>query len=261
MNWYKIAQYQQIFNFIDPSQKSFDFITPNDKINDQSLEGLSLNEALEYASSDYAVFEVLKYFKIPYEIIDFSTGKKSLLVEINRKPFVIDLGKNTNYSYEAEDANKWIRNIVDYGNVYKYITQNDFNQEFWDGIGEGYKLYHGTTEENVENILKNGLETTYGTRGIENRNTGAAVFTSDEIETAKYYYDYIIEIDVGAMKSSGYMPRVSREEPIEEAEMEEALAHKIGLDEYYVEYETGLDPGTVIFYDTIPPQFLKLLTN
>ena len=63
------------------------------------------------------------------------------------------------------------------------------------------------------------------------------------------------------MKQDGYMPMVGMEEPIEEQELEEALAHKIGLEDYYSEIESsdGLSPDTVIFYGVIPPKYLRVI--
>ena len=61
------------------------------------------------------------------------------------------------------------------------------------------------------------------------------------------------------MKQDKYIVLVGKEEPIEEAEAREALANKLGIDNYYAEYEQGLDPGTIIFYGNIPPKYLRVV--
>jgi len=145
------------------------------------------------------------------------------------------------------------------GNVYDYYPEQDFNEEFWRGVYPGYKVYHGTTEENLPDIQQHGLEPRDKTRGISNRSTGSGVFTSDNVETAQYSYDIVLEIDVGQMKQDGYMPVVGMEDPVEESELEGALAHAIGIEDYDAEHEQGLDPGTVIFRDVILPKYLRVV--
>ena len=97
------------------------------------------------------------------------------------------------------------------------------------------------------------------TRGISNRSTGAAVFTSDVPPIAGY--EVVLEIDIGQMKADGKQLSVSKEEPLEEEDAKEALAHKLGIENYYGEsYSSdGLDHGTVIFYGSIPPQYIRVL--
>ena len=59
------------------------------------------------------------------------------------------------------------------------------------------------------------------------------------------------------MKADGYMPRVSKETPVEDGELESALAWAIGIEDYEPEYESGLDPGTVVFYQEIPIKYVE----
>ena len=52
---------------------------------------------------------------------------------------------------------------------------------------------------------------------------------------------------------------VGKEEPIEEAEMRKIIADKIGMKDFYQDTEAGIDDETVIFYDNIPPKYLKAI--
>jgi len=62
------------------------------------------------------------------------------------------------------------------------------------------------------------------------------------------------------MKKDNYMPEVSREEPIINANKRESLAHQIGLKDFFVETEHGISPTTIIFFGNIPPKYLEILT-
>ena len=252
MNWYKISQ-QMSFNFPEaPSHvKEPEHYTSVEEF----VKNVPLEEAVEYdATSEWALFQILKNYGIQYEIVQLADNERILTFDHNHKRCIIKLGTS---NYEVEDALKFIQDVSWSGNIWNYYPDVDFNKEFWDGVREGYKLYHGTTKENFELIMKNGLEVGYGTRGISNRSTGAAVFTSDSEDTTIYFYDKVIEIDVGGMKKDGYMPRVSKEEPIQEAEIIEALAWKLGIENYNSETEDGLYPGTIIFYNNIPVKYLR----
>lgn len=165
-----------------------------------------------------------------------------------------------NYIIEEDgsyhELNEWINSVYD---PFGYIEQKDFNKEFWSEVDYNYVLYHGTSEENIENIKKNGLITGNETRGIANRGTGSAIFLTSNKEVAESYTypdGKILTILVGKMKKDGYMPNVSLEEPIEEKIAYEALAHKIGLNNFNYEIESGIDETTVIFYDNIPKEYI-----
>lgn len=260
MNWYKKSQ-QQTFDFWSDEDQRHQYLDkrPQSMLPTPEMEeGWSFEEAIEDAGSIQEVFNILKFYAPNYEIIDFPNKEKIISVNDHGHLKIIDISRS---SFEVEDPQKWLQDITWSDKVWQYVDARDFSEEFWDGIGAGYTLYHGTTEENAEKILKHGLNPGYETRGINNRNTGAAVFTSDEQTTAESYYDVVFAIDIGAMKADGYMPKASMEEPVQEAEWENALAHKIGLEDYESEYEQGLDPGTVIFYGNIPPKYLKVVKS
>ena len=255
MNWYKISQ-QTEFDFMDEdpyNRMRSDINYPPPYGGDLSC---NLKDEIDYLSSPPELFGYLQHCQIPYEIVDFE-NESVLIVHIGKEDIIITDYLTGDFDYKTVED--FINDIMFYGNADQYINNVDFSQEFWDGVSPGYKLYHGTNEENIESIKKNGLETRDETRGIENRSTGTAVFTSSEPETASYFYDIVLSIDIGQMKEDGYMPRVSLEGPIEEAEMVQTIAHKLGIDDYNVEIEQGLDPGTIILYGSIPPKYLSLV--
>ena len=57
--------------------------------------------------------------------------------------------------------------------------EDQFNKDFWESGGE---VYHATTEENADDIEKDGIEARSQTRGMSNRNEGSAVYTTTDID-------------------------------------------------------------------------------
>ena len=145
--------------------------------------------------------------------------------------------------------------------LYSY-TQNlpDFEENFWDNLPFNL-VYHATSEKNAPNILQNGIEIKNKTRGITNHSIPSAVFTSDNPDDISSYGNVVFEINVNQMKQDGYMPKVSKEDPIDESERRRYLAEKIGLnpDHYYPDSSDGLMETTVIFYNNIPAKYIKIL--
>ena len=83
------------------------------------------------------------------------------------------------------------------------------------------------------------------------------MFTSLDTTIPEDYGDVLLKIDTEAMKKDGIIPYADREYPLIEADALEALANKIGLDDYYVDREQGLDPDTVVFHGPIPPKYIS----
>jgi hypothetical protein len=159
---------------------------------------------------------------------------------------------------EFEDAAEWIYSLSDL-EILHYIDPVDYNKQFWEEVGPDSMIYHGTPEDNLESIRAEGLGQRDETRGMSNRGTGAAVFATWNQEAAdKYTYPHgvVIGIHLGKMKAAKYMPQVAMEGPIEEKLAQEALASKLGLEDFYVDVESGIEEDTVVIYGDIPPQFL-----
>ena len=107
-------------------------------------------------------------------------------------------------------------------------------------------------------IMRDGLNPMNETRGISNKSTGSAVFTSDNPEDTDSY-GVAIEINVGAMQADGYMPYVTQEEPVEEKNAKERMANMVGLEDFNWEVEGGIYETTYIFHDAIPAKYLRVL--
>jgi len=218
----------------------------------------SVEEQLEDASSEAEVCNILERAGWEWEKIEFPNASPIILaVAKDNHKYVID---DIDFP-ELKDAQGWVDSIGDlYLDNYVKIPEEDF----WEGVGDGYELYHGTSEDNVESILRDGLEARSDTRGISNRSMQNAVFTCPDLDYIQYYYGgNIIVIDAGAMKRDGYMPEVSGEEPLEEAEHRNSIAAYIGLDDYFYEsYESeGYHPDTIAVYGDIPPKYLRKLED
>jgi hypothetical protein len=213
----------------------------------ENMDEMEWDEALESVSNEVELMNVSKYYGLKAEKIDFENNNVVYLLETPKGKMVLE-GSSL---YEPQE---WIENLDTYGKLDDYIKPIDHNTDFWSDPG---LVYHGTTEENWEIIKKRGLEPRYETRGLSNRNIGPSVFTSPQAEIAENSYEVVIEINAEQMKRNGYMPFVGREEPIEEAELKEAIASRLGIEDYYSEYEQGLDAETVIFYGKIPAKYLK----
>ena len=257
MNWYKLAQ-QQSFDFWHEDQRNNYLDKRPELATPQLDEGYSFKEMIEQCSSAQELQNILTKFASNYERITFENGV-NVISAIIEKDLVLVTGEEGSYS--VEDPNEWINDINSRGDAEDYITPYDEFSDFWNGVSGSFKLYHGTSEDNLALIMKQGLKPSYGTRGMTNRMIGDAIFMSPEEETAGYYYPHVIEIDVGAMKRDKYMPEVGGEDPLKEGEALNAIANKIGLDNYEYQGDTsdGLSEDTVIFYGEIPPKYLKVI--
>ena len=208
--------------------------------NDHNLE-----EVLEwYADNGIDIRPVLAEFGVNYEEVEFPKAK------------VLVFSTDATYVYEdgsIMEAHEWVNNAepLEY-----YESEPD--DDFWQHNLQGFVLYHATPNENVESIMREGLNPMNRTRGIANRSTGSAVFTSDNPDDIDSYGEVVIAIDVGAMQADGYTPAVAQEEPIEEQNLKGNLAHQLGLEDYSWDVESGISETTYIFYDSIPPKYLRV---
>jgi len=197
--------------------------------------------------------ERLKRLGIEFEAIEGVPGMKAETVcVIKGKDGLLVLDEDG----DSKDATEWVNDT----DRTDYVDLGDYNEEFWSS--DPGETYHATPEENVEDILREGLAPMNKTRGIDNRGTGAAVFTSSEIDLIQGSYGpKVFKIDLSAMRRDGYMPEVAEEEPIMEKRAKEALAAKIGLDDFNWEVESGVDETTLVIFGHIPPKYLELLED
>lgn len=218
MNWYKKAQNESFENSIENCQNISQIYEVLNKFNAEDIEHIEFKNAGE-------------------EIIAFTLDSIRYIIPLDYP--------------QVEEASEWLSNI-DYPD--EYVDMIDFNKEFWEYIP--LKLYHDTFENNISSIEKYGLNPKNKTRALSNNGTGNAIFTTEREESIYEYYPVIFEIDVSQMRKDGYMPQVSQEGPVKEYEAAQALASRIGLDEYNNDIETGIERDTYIFYDNIPAKYL-----
>jgi len=261
MNWYKIAQNQQYLWSDDPKleQQPEPYYNQPQK-GDPSLPDISgdIKDDIENAMNIKEVEYILEQNGFEYDYIQFPKGQEAIKVynyEGDSTGLIF-----AEYPFSVENSKEWIYGLGDA--TWYYVNEKDMNKEFWDGVSLGYKLYHGTSEENIENIMKEGLVPASETRALSNRYDSDGVYTSSDPSIAANYYDVVIEIDVGKMKQANYMPTVQQEGPVDEAEALGTLAwildvDNIDLSESYS--SEGISEDTVVFLGKIPPQFLRLL--
>jgi len=243
MNWYKKAQQQYLWDN-DPDLRY---------ANDVFESTGDLEEDIEESKDANDLQKVLRYHQIPYNAITFPNKVILWILDYKGEQYILE----PTFPYpNFEKVEDWIDGLGDY--VYEYIEERDFQKEFWDSVEPGQVVYHGTEESNLDSILNEGLEPKNKTRGISNRSTGAAVFTSDVPPIAGY--EKVLAVNIGQMKADGNFIYVGKEEPLEESDAKEALAHKLGIKNYYAEsYSSdGLDHGTVIFYGSIHPKYVQV---
>ena len=249
-NWYKLAQ-QDAFPFMD---KTISYPPPPDPLYAPKKTVELLEELLYDIEGVPAVENILNKYGFEWEKIQFPEDI-IIKITIDNKTYIMP---DASISTDLEDPTEWIAGMYD-SDLYRFMPPDDFDITFWKDVTPGYKLYHATDEEGAQGITQNGIQPMDRTRGINNRSTGSAVFTSDNPDDIASYGDYVFEIDVGQMKADGYTPSVSKETPMEEAATKEALAHRLGVyADFRSEYESeGLYDSTIIFYDTIPAKYLS----
>jgi len=101
-------------------------------------------------------------------------------------------------------------------------------------------------------------------RGMSNKWTGSAVFMSEHIDDLGTYGDALFEVDLPQMKQDGYMPRLEREEPIQEGRVRQAIAREFGVEDYHLytgeSDSEGILESTLVLFGPVPPKYLKRLS-
>jgi hypothetical protein len=157
----------------------------------------------------------------------------------------------------VSDASEWVYQ-VNVDDVYPN-AEDEFNTQFWADAQSGGALYHNTQPGNVKAILEEGIGATEDSRGMSNRWEGPGVYTTTEPEWYEdgMYGDAQFEIDVGAMAKDGYTPYVKLEPDVQEGHLREAIANKLGIEDFAFQYEE--DETTVVLRGNIPPKYLTLM--
>lgn len=209
------------------------------------IEDYDIDEIIEwYVDNDVDIIPILDQYNIDYSEVEFPLAK--VIVFDTGQTWVYEGGSLT-------EAHDW----VDQAEPYEYFNPS-IDDDFWADDLNGLKVYHATSRENAEFIMKDGLMTMDESRGLSNNSTGPAVFTSENSDDIDSYGEVVFEIDVGAMQYDGYKIPVSREEPIEEQELKHKLAFNLELDDYYWEVDSDMSPTTLIFHGPIPAKYIKI---
>jgi len=250
--WYRRSNAQQDFPFYEevPAEAP---TTPEEVLNAPKTVEL-MDEVIENCTNYHEVANVLGQNGFSWTTVAFPQDTV-ITVDINNETHVIDDFDMP----ESKNGSEWVNDMWEH-ELYHYLPPSK-DEDFWKEVGKGFTVYHATTDENIKSIMQEGIQPKDETRGISNRGTGSAVFTSDNPEDINSYGDNVIEINVGQMKDDGYMPNVSRETPVEESQIRSALAHKIGITNYepYQDYSSeGIYDTTIIFYGPIPLKYLTV---
>jgi len=233
MNWFTLIR---ISEFIP---------NPNDPDFGWDIESVETNEE---------AIKVLQHYGASYQVIRFDKADSVLKYQdpVNGNTLIWSGGI-------VVDPLEFVYSIGDY-ELDNYVTMPEEN--FWEGIYDNQEAYHATSEENAENILAQGLQADCQTRGISNRGMGCAVFASFNEHAIEAYGGSVFAINLGEMKRDGFMPEVSGETPLEEANHRQAIAHRLGIEDadFASEYASeGLDQDTIAIYDNIPAKYIRLI--
>lgn len=171
-------------------------------------------------------------------------------VEIpKRGVYIID---SEDLEFKNSDLKTWVQGIINSGEA------EEWSPEIEPDIPS--IVYHGTPDENVENILREGLECRFDSRGLSNKSVGGAVFTTSE-ESEAEGYGKVLRIDIGAMERDGVLPRVSQEPEIEYYNACDAFASRFGLylgDSVFYDVEQGMSPNTFVLNGPVPPEYISV---
>jgi hypothetical protein len=143
--------------------------------------------------------------------------------------------------------------------------KHNFNDDFW---RFPHTLYHCTSPENVPLIQQDGIKAKNETRGLTNRGTNAAIFTTMEWEEVSSlqssYGSAVFEINTKLMKADGFMPEVSKEPEWERAHKLSFVFQKLGepenrtYPERFVDSSDGVSDYTVIIHGSVPAKYVSL---
>ena len=210
------------------------------------LSSYELEDELDEAENEREVERILDGYgfrkvKLPNRDIVWVNGRENMIVEKYKD------------SWSPSELDDWIYG-VDLDEMFP-DEGDQFDKDFWSSPPP---LYHNTQKSNVEDIAEEGLVPMNQTRGIGNRGTGAAVFTTSDADESAYgsYGPVTYKIDTKAMKRDGYKPYVSQETPVVEYEQFRRLADLLGVDAE-PDLEHGMSPWTVVVFGKIPPQYLE----
>lgn len=129
-----------------------------------------------------------------------------------------------------------------------------FNDEFWK-FPQG--LYHATDCQNIPSILKEGLNTSWGT-SLSNRGHNGTFASTEPDGYIDSYGECKVYIDIPRMKKEGKTPFVELEPEVFTHRVGSSVYHYFGIDDEFVRYsESGEDENTYIIEGGVEPQYIS----
>lgn len=222
-------------------------------------------EAMDWANDGYLKPEDLEKLKAEikqYENVEVLDDVLEDTFLVEDKVVTID-----GDDFSVQDPEEWVSDQMEsiHSNVKDKVEDlltERFNNDFQD---YPVTLFHATPNENLESIMKDGLQAESQTRGLTNRGVGAAIFTydNDESPLTGSYGDTVLAIDCKAMKRDGLEFYVEQEPAVVENETANLLAHVVGANDFHWEAggDGADDPATVILHiDHVPPKYLRVVS-
>ena len=211
-------------------------------------------QELSYMEDPNEIERELNNNSVAYNKVNLN-GNIVFVVSLNNTKYVVDPDGRT------DELSTWLWTLDD-RRLTEYSSITNFNENFWKyaNIAE---LYHGTHKEYVDSIKTNGLLLRNDSRGISNRSTGNAIFTTTEPLRTDSYGGYLVIIDVNKMRADNFMPEVGKEEPVHEAEMRHNIAEKLGEEDFIADGSLSLENegiwgDTIVIYENIPAKYLRI---
>lgn len=216
------------------------------------LDGL---EDLPKAEARALLYE----FGVEVESIEFLNGTVWVF-SYDGARYVADVNDDTD-EVSVSSLESWLDAAIVYAE--DYVEFDEGLSDFWTDPGDPPTLYHATDEENVDDILQEGLGPASKTRGLVNRWVEAAVYTSLDPERIDVYGNQIFAIDTAGMKRDGLHHQLSMEPGIVDYEQMQAIARAVGAGEDYdIDMpDSSEDYETVVVFGHIPAKYLTLLED
>lgn len=226
-------------------------------------EEASWDEILDYDGYEMSMDEVcalLDSQRVSYKRVKWDNGDECLAInQPTEDRYRSDITVWDGSSLTPGDDFIWGLSDME---LWSLVGKRTEKPDFWSKDNWNFPgiCYHSTEPENLESIQKYGLTQQNKTRGLTNRGTGAAVFCCTDPHHTEFYGKLRFQIDLSAMRADGYMPKVETEEPVQEAEMQSAVAHALGIDNFYPESldGDGISEETLVIFGDIPPKYLSV---
>ena len=219
-------------------------------------------EALQLAVDGYLSEEELD--KLEADLEKFPALHVGLLNKTypNIRPVYLDGKYMIVEDLEAVEPSGWVNGAGSIKEEIAEVLAERFNA---DEQAHPAPLYHATQQENIDEIMADGLRAENRTRGLTNRSVGPSIFTTS-LEGAQTgsYGDSVIQIDLSGMKRDGVEYYATQEPAVVERTAAEVLASILDIDDYDYpgESDGADDPDTVILYcANVPPKYLKIISE